>query len=180
MNKIKYSDKYIEWCKKFNQNPDLIYLVQCALISESEETLSVLLESLRSEEYDLVTRLVIADYEDGWVARKDIVWFFSEEVVEKKEKGKTWKDLTKALSKISIEVTERFGYFFSPKDKLSEAKHVWDTNNYNLEKTVKVITKYYENWSSEISPMGLYSLLTSPQFEINYNNFKEKDNSFWD
>ncbi len=176
MNKIQFSQKFKDFCTTRNLDVNLVYICQCALMAEnSEECVSILLESLRSEDYDLLFRLVLTEGDDSFELRKDVPLFFMlPDEIEKKEKGKSWKDLTKALAKTSIEVTERFGYFFSPKDKLVDAKHVWDTNNYNLEKTVKVISKYYNNWSSEVSPMGMYSLLVSPQFEINYNNLEEE------
>lgn len=89
MNKITFSPLFKKWCKDHNQSEALIYLLQCALISESDETLSLLFESLRGDEYELVMRILIGSEDDsGYSLRNTVPWFFSEEVVEKKEKSK--------------------------------------------------------------------------------------------
>jgi hypothetical protein len=80
---------------------------------------------------------------------------------------------------LSLYCTDRWGYFFSPKGDLENAKHVWNTGSYDLEKFVKVLTRYYEKWNSEtISPKGLHSLMNSPELNIIYDNFKESKIAF--
>lgn len=181
MNKLKLTTKFIDWCNKNGQDPLVIYLLQCSYLI-SEDCVNVLLESLKSKEYDLIDRVLLRD---EYEMKPGTVFFWEEydstEVKETKvENKKDWKVLTKLLGKLSIECNTRFGYFFSPKGELNNAKHLWEMSDYDLDKTIKVVTKYYETWSSDINPKGFYSLLLSPDFQINYDNFKESTESFWE
>jgi len=140
MNKIQFSPLFVNFCSKNNLDINMVYLCQCALMAENpQECLSVLLESLRSDDFDQLLRLVLCNWEDEFIIRSEVPLFFMipDEVVEKKEKGKGWKDLTKSLGQISIDITSKYGYFFSPKGSLQDAKHEWETGKYDFDKSLK-------------------------------------------
>ena len=77
MNKIQFSPLFVNFCSKNNLDINMVYLCQCALMAENpQECLSVLLESLRSDDFDQLLRLVLCNWEDEFIIRSEVPLFF--------------------------------------------------------------------------------------------------------
>lgn len=177
MNKIKLSDKFIQFCKKNGQIPEQVYLLQCSYLV-NESCVNILFEGLNGDLYDRLDRMLLR--EDELTFRKDIVFFWEEDSVEVKEdKSKsTFNELVKRLSKLNVEITAKFGYFYGSAANKTNAKHAYEQGNFDLEKSLKIIESYYTNWDSDIKVKSLWNLLVSDDWVAQYNNFKESKTAF--
>ena len=143
-------------------------------IEKGESHVEFLLNSLSKQECDKYLRLVVGEnMGEGWSVRPNIL-----KMIEKSKKGKSdftelsqKLGLDKEISQISIEV----GYFFSPKANRVEASEFFNNGDYDIDRTIKVIKKYYLERNKDINPPGVYTLLLSPTFAGLYENYKENN-----
>ncbi len=185
MNKIQFSPLFVDWCNKNNLDIDMVYMVQCSLMSPREETVNVLLESLESESYDVLMRIVLCDFDGIWTLKPGIPLFFMmpDEVVEKKEKGKDKFNeyiqllLDKGLSSKGS-ANNQCEYIVIKKDKVTREAFdyfIKQRSDLDLNKLANVTVKYYEE--------GGYKTVLSKYIEsgalgIDYDSIKEEKSKY--
>ena len=118
-----------------------------------------------SDDIDSIWRIYGEDY--GGLKKEFL------ELIETDKLKCSFDLLIKKLKTISVENTEKFGYFFSPTDKKNSAKYFFENSKYEVEQSYKVIENYYKNWNSDIKPKGVYNLILSEEWDSLYNSFKE-------
>lgn len=182
MNKIQFSQKFKNFCSKNNLDINMVYLCQCSLMAENpQECLSVLLESLRSDDFDQLLRLVLCNWEDEFVIRSEVPLFFMipDEVVEKKEKGKDKFNeyiqllLDKGLNSKGS-ANNQCEYIVIKKDKVTREAFDYfmkQRSDLDLNKLATVTVRYYEE--------GGYKTVLSKYIEsgalgIDYDSIKEE------
>ena len=183
MNKIQFSYKFKDFCNKNNLSIDMVYLVQCSLMSEREETINVLLESLESENYDILMRVVLCDFDGSWTLKQEIPLFYDipNEVVEKKEEKSLFKEFMDKLLKSGLtgkghpDNLKQYTVISKAKEVKEEFENLYNRKKIDLSKLVLVISNYYE--TTEYAKK-LDKVLSEIDFE--YDSFKDKKDSFWD
>lgn len=137
-----------------------------------------LLQFVRSElkssfEIDSIWRIYAEDYKG---LKPDFSKLLTETI-----QTKSFKTLSKSLEFLVKECTDKFGYFYGSATNKDSAKFFFESNSYDIDKSVKVITDYYRGWNNEINPKGVYNLIMSAEWNSLYNNYKENKNvDFWD
>lgn len=176
MNKIKLSNKFLNFCKSKNLDSNLVYLLQASLLV-NDDCVNLLIDSVTNKQFELTWRMILCDpNEDGYVLRPNIPYFWEEDnSVEVKEEKSTFKEFIDKLLKSGLSSK---GHPNSPKNytvisKNKEVKEEFEQLCYrkkiDLDKLVTVISHYYE--TTEYAKK-LDKVLAEIDFE--YDSFKEE------
>lgn len=166
-----------QFCKEKNLDKTILEFCLFA-VSKGEEHVEFLFSCLQKDVLDKYLRIVVGnDIGNGFIVRPEI----KELVLETSSNSNKFTKLiqTMAVDKEFTEIELSQGYLYSPKMDRECAMQTYNSSNFTIEKSIKVLKYYYNSKNSDINLKGLYSLICSPTFGALYHSYKEEEESFW-